>query len=402
MASFAYRAVHASGRIQKGHMTAANENELAFYLRQIDLELIEAKKARRETPRRNGLKLKGGDLIGFCGQMEDLLRAGSPFDEALALVIETLEPGSALAARLAAVAQAIRAGSSVSGAFAASALPYDPVFLALLEAGEQSGDLAATFARLTRQLRRQAQIKRELTRALRYPLFLLAVAFAVTSFMMGFVVPEIVSFLTSLGGELPLATRILLRLAGLFETLWWLAPALALLGWLAVKAGRRLSPAFAERADGWKLALPSWGPVLRKLALARFAASLNILLKSGLSLPDSVRIAGATLGNLFLSARAREAADRLIEGRAFSQASASLFPPPVLQMIKVGEKSGAVPKALEEIARSYDRETQESVAAFLGALEPALTGLIGALLAWIVLAVLGPVYGSLGPLAGGL
>lgn len=402
MTSYAYRAAHATGRIHKGEMAAANENELAFHLRQLDLELIEAKKVRGFSFPSRSSKIRTSALIGLCSQMEDLLRAGLPFDEALAMVRETLSPGNPLAARLMTAAQALRAGGSVRASFAASLFSFDPVFLALLESGEKSGDLAETFARLARQLRWQDNLRRALSRALRYPLFLLAVVFGVTSFMMALVVPELASFLQSLGGELPFATRLLLRLAGWFEMFWWLAPCLFLMGGTILWAGRKTSLSFIEFSDKWFLALPFLGDVLRKLALARFATSLIALVKSGLSLQGAIGVAAGTFGNRFLETQAREAAAALSNGKSFSQATSLLFPPLVLQTVRVGEKSGALTRALEDVGRAYEKDAQESVASFLGALEPALTALVGAFLAWIVLAVLGPVYGSLGPLAGGI
>jgi len=405
MTSFAYRAVHSSGRIQKGHMTAANENELAFVLRQLDLELIDARSQKQNRfPRFAFLSYEHIDpqqRIALCSQMEDLLRAGLPFAECLTLIIEAM-PNGLLQTRLVSIARAVRAGQSASQAFAQHARLFDPVFLAILEAGEKSGNLGETFARLAGQLRWQHKVKKALSRALRYPLFLLCVVFGVTCFMLGLVVPELVLFLTSLGTNLPFFTRLLIGCADLFALVWWVVPAGALLAGLGLAAGRHASSSFAEKSDGWLLALPGLGPVLRKLALARFATSFTILMKSGLTMQAALRIATATLGNRFLAARAREAAAHIEAGRSLSQATSLLFPPLVLQMVKGGEKSGAMTKALDEVARLYETDIHDSVDSFLGALEPALTLFVGALLAWIVLAVLGPVYGSLGSLAGGI
>jgi len=405
MTVFAYRAVHASGRVQKGHMNAANENELAFTLKQLDLELIQARQQRPSLAATLGKRFQARidprQRIALCSQMEDLLRAGVPFFEALGVVVGMMPEGP-LQTNLLSAAQAIQAGGSASESFAQHPLLFDPVFLALLKAGEQSGDLGTTFARLAQHLRWQNKIRRAFSRALRYPLFLLSVAVCVTSFMMGFVVPEIVSFLTSLGTELPWPTRLLIASASACAALWWLVPMLGLGLWGFFVFARHSSPALAARADGWLLNVPGLGRVLRRLALARFATSFTLLSKSGLPLQTALAIGAETLGNRALSAYAHEAARLVGEGRALSQATSALFPPFVQQMIRVGEKSGAMTKALDEVAKLYEREGQEAVETFLGALEPMLTLLVGGILAWIVLAVLGPVYGSLGPLARGI
>lgn len=404
MPSYAYRAIHASGRIQKGHMEAVHENELASCLRQLNLELIDAKGQPATTLRftlRPKDKAPMRQRIVFCSQMEDLLRVGLPFIEGLDIIASSM-PNSLLQTKLVTIAQTVRAGSSLTAAFALHPSLFDPVFLAILEAGEKSGDMAETFGRLARQLRWQYKLRQDFSRAVRYPLFLLFVASGITSFMMGFVVPEIVSFLTDLGQELPFLTRLLIGSASFLGAVWWCPPLFLLAGGGALVVLRSLSSDIKERSDGWLLAVPGLGPLLRKLALTRFATSFMILLKSGLSVQTALTLGAGTLGNAFLKAQAMEAADHIGSGAALSRATSALFPPLVLQMMKVGEKSGQIPKVFEDIARHYERDAQDSLESFLGAIEPALTLLVGGLMVWIVLAVLGPVYGSLGSLAGGI
>ncbi len=401
MTSFSYRAVHKTGRVQKGLMAAANENELASVLRGLDLELIEARRQKPNASLHLPERVDPKQTAALCTQLRDLLNAGLPFADALDLVIEAMPPGG-FQTKLATMAQTLRAGASVYETFGQHKTLFDPVFLAILDSGERGGDLSVTFARLADQFRWQLRLKAALRRALRYPLFLTFVAACVTSFMMAFVVPEIVLFLAGLGTDLPFATRLLIASADIFATLWWMLPLLALSLFVALFVGRKISSSFKESSDGFLLRLPGLGSIIKKLALARFAASFSALLSSGLSLPSSLETAAGTLGNAFLAARARVAAAQLHEGAALSETLTPLFPQTALQMIKVSEKSGRLPQTIADLAKLYETEAQESVESFLGALEPALTLFVGGLLAWIVLAVLGPVYGSLGALAGGI
>ena len=271
-----------------------------------------------------------------------------------------------------------------------------------MDAGEKSGDLAATFNRLEQHLKWQAAIRRNVTRALRYPLFLLLIACGVTSFMMLLVVPEIISFLTNIGQDLPLSTRFLIGTAETFEKVWWMAPPVLLLLFLGIRIVHRINGEAAIILDSLVLKLPIVGDVIAKLALARLTSSFTILLKSGLSVPQSLHLASSTLGNAAIERQAAFAHQKLMDGLPLSKAAHILFPPMMIQILHIAEKSATLPKALEEIARSCDREAHDSVESFLGLLEPILTILIGGLLAWIVLAVLGPIYGSLSPLAGGM
>jgi len=405
MTSYAYKAVHSKGRVHKGTMSAANENELAYFLRELDLELIEAKPhpARNNaaflSTRRRGIPLPA--RIAFCSQMGDLLGAGLPFTQALDLIIGTMADG-AFHDKLATIGNHIRAGENISRAFARDNDVFDAVSVSILAAGETSGDLAATFVRLTQHLQSELTMKRDVTRAVRYPLFLLCLAGGVTTFMMLAVVPQIINFLSNIGQDLPLSTRMLMKGAELFSTLWWIAPPVCIAFYLTLRLLRKLDPALAIKTDRLFLQMPFIGPVIHKLALARLTSSLTLLLKSGLTLPDSLSMARATLGNKAMEQSAFDAHRCLLDGLPLSKATHTLFTTFMIQKLKIGEQSGTLAKTLDEIARGCALEAHGAVETFLGFLEPLLTILVGALLAWIVLAVLGPVYGSLAPLSGGV
>lgn len=401
MTSFTYRAVHTTGDIRKGTLTAANENELAFHLRERGLELISAKPSRPRplNLKRDGIRLE--ETQQFCKQMHDLLSAGLAFAPALGHVVEALENGP-LHDRLSQVASLIAAGSTITKAFAAQGGLFTPVYLAILSAGEASGDLIGTFDRLAMQLERDMNLKRQVSRAVRYPVLLLCIVAAVTSFMLFLVVPQISSFLLGLGQDLPLSTRALIKGAELFSLLWWSGPLLLALVILIYVIARAQSHALAILLDGCLLRLPVIGSLWRKLALARLTTSFAILLKSGLAMPQALRFARASLGNQALKKQAQQAEEALLQGAKPSEALGELFTPNALQMLKIGEKSGHLPSALEEIVATYDRDAHTAVDNFLSLLEPALTLCVGALLAWVVLAVLGPLYGSLTPLMQGM
>jgi len=396
--AYRYRAVSASGRIQRGQLAAAHENELGHFLRESGLELIEA---RAQTPIAlpgwlRGLRERSPLLqrVNLCSQLEDLLRAGLPFLTALHTVINTVAPGL-LRDRLDSIAHAINHGSPIAAAFARHPRLFNPVFLAVLSTGETSGDLAATFAQLAKQLRWQERLQIQLSRTLRYPLFLLCLALGVMTFMMTMVVPQVIAFLNSISGDLPFLTRLLIRVSEGFAAGGWLALVSLVAGILILFTAKRYSPSLALEQDRLLLALPGLGPAIRKIAVARFAQSLALLLQSGVSLPSSLRYATAVLGNRALIEAANFAERQIQAGHTLSSATVDVFPPLVTQMLRVGEQSGQLPKTLDEVTRYYDAEVQSTVERFIGSLEPALTIAVGALLAWVVLAVLGPVYGSL-------
>lgn len=396
--SYKFRAVHSSGRIHCGRTVAPNEFVLEEGLNISGLELIEAKTCNSSAKFPVlSFSFKQSDIkqrIALCSQMEDLLRSGMGVLPALEY-IASATPSGKLRDALSGITRAVSQGTPIKSAFGFYPHMFNPVFIAILAAGEAGGDLVSTFARLTLQLRRQSKLQEQLGRALRYPLFLLCVAIAVTSFMLALVVPQIVEFLYTISGELPLLTRILISASKVFIAGWWaflLALSVCVSG---LMIARRISEKTVLITDKWLLVIPVIGLVVKKLAIARFAHSFAILLRSGVELTSSLRIASKVLGNRSLIAEAYEAEKKLYSGCLFSVATSRLFPPFVTQLIRVGEQSGTLIKTMEETSVYYDKEVQASVEGFIGALEPALTIIVGILLAWVVFAVLGPVYGSL-------
>lgn len=398
MPDFRYRAAHASGRIQRGVMAAANENELAHFLNESGLELIEAAPPPKPSfPNLLNSKNTLRQRVNVCGQMEDLLRAGLPFLTALKEISVTLPHGQ-MRHIVDDIARSVSNGAKISAAFGKHPRLFSPVFLAILKSGESSGDITLAFSQATEQLRWQMRFRALLGRALRYPLFLLVVAIGVTTFMMTMVVPPLVDFINSLSSELPFLTRLLIETSAAFASCWWMALLAIAAGVSLVAVIRRQSEAVRLITDAWILAVPVLGSTMRKLAIARFAHSFAVLLRSDVDLPQSLAAATAVLGNRKLIAIAEAAQAQVQNGQSLSTAAADILPTFATQMLRVGEKSGQLVKSLNDITRYCDADATATVERFLGALEPALTILVGALLAWIVLAILGPIYGSVGVL----
>jgi len=400
MPSYKYRAAHASGKIQKGVMTAANENALAETLKLSGHELISAHKQSlriTDTKLRGWLEKKPNDnqMVTLCGQIADLLRAGVPLLSALNQ-INSIMPSGKLFDSLRAISQDVAHGMSLAQAFAKHSDLFDAVFLSSLRAGEESGDLAVTFAGLHQHMRWQAKVSAQLRRALRYPAFLLMVAGAAACFMMTMVVPQIVDFLKANQTDLPVITRILISVADIVSAGFMPVLVTIVISALLIPQAKKHSKRFAVALDGVVLAIPLIGNIIHQLSAARFTGSLSLLLKSRMSLPESISIAAGTLQNHVMIAAADHARQRIQDGEPVSKAMAGIFSPFVTQMLVVGEQSGNLGKSLDEITRFYDENAKETVDGHIGTLEPALTLLIGGLLAWIVLAVLGPIYGSIG------
>ncbi len=401
MPLYRYRAASDSGEVRKGEMSAANEADLSRALKASALELLEAKETVSKNSRagwklfKTSRKRDARALASACSGLSDMLRAGVPLLEAISETAAS-SPSPMLRDGLNAAAAAIGRGETVAASFAPLSSVSGTVPIALLSAGEKSGDLSSAFSALSRSLKWQTDMREKLARAFRYPLFLLAVTFGVAAFMMAAVVPQISSFIASLDMEMPWHTRLLTAVASAFSALWWLPPSLLAAAMAFFSLARRGPPPLAALADRWKLALPWAGGLSRMAAAARFADALAATMKGGADLPLGMQAAASTLGNRALESEAEAARRMVLAGHPASQALAGLLPPFAISMLKAGERSGDITASLNETAAHCDREVAAAVERLAAVAEPALTVASGFLLAWIVLAVIGPLYSGLG------
>lgn len=403
MPAYRYRAATSQGHVHTGVINAANENDLAIMLSTRGLELITGT-AQSHTPRsfsRHETKKNRREKVAlFCRQMQDLLGAGIAFQDAFLPILSAVPPGP-FQNKLTEIARAIEHGQDLSTAFANGAPYVDPVFLSLLKAGEAGGDLAGTFGLLAAYVEKERAQAEARARALRYPLFLLILALGVTTFMIELVIPEIVSFLQTLGGSMPPATRFLIRASNLFSALW--LPCLGGTGFLLGLSFflRAKVPSCAIGIDQLQLKLPFYGSLARQNAMARWLKTLALLLQNGLTVPEALQTAQDVLINQALAVQVRQAAERIQTGASLSDAFAPFLKPLELYALQMAETSGTLPRTLDRLAQSAQESLDLQSARFLGLLEPGLTLGVGLLLLWVVLAVLGPVYGNLGVLGGG-
>lgn len=399
MPAYSYRAVHGSGRVSKGVATASSEAELVRFLSRSQLELIEAKEKKKPEQRHSGSIFSSGavplrSLALFCSQVGELLKAGVPFPDALA-DLSSVMPSGRFRDSLHDITRAINHGTKIAKAFASHPRIFNGIFVAILASGESSGDLACAFSQLATYTEGRARMNERLTRALRYPLFLMVLAFAVVTFMMVLVVPQILSFLNSIDSQLPIATRVLVGVSTVFSRIWWMVGCAILSSFALVSIVRRYSMRVRLLWDGLLLRLPVIGGVMEKMMVARFVQCFSILVQSGLNIPESILGARDTLGNQALIARLDQVSRKIVAGQSLSSAMDVLLPPFAVRVLRIGEQSGRLVKALDDIAAYYEREAGESADRMIGMLEPGLTLFIGFIMAWVVLAVLGPIYGSL-------
>lgn len=393
MEAWRYKAMDARGRVSRGRMEASNPGDLEARLGRLGLDLITFSPARlhRGWPRRSVVRT--ADLVTLCFQLEQLLRAGVPMIEVLVDLRDTVEERG-LKAVLAALVEAIEGGQTLSDALSAHPEVFDSVFVSLVRAGEQSGRLPEVLNRLVDNLKWQDEQATQARRLLLYPALVGVVVTGALAFLMLHVVPQLVGFLQNMGQTLPLQTRALIYTSTFLAThSGTLALTLLALGFGIVVLQRRHS-GFALRLDAWKLRLPVIGPLLQRLIIGRVCGVFAILYGAGIPILECLRSGEAVAGNRAIRRALHEASRRIADGGGISASfvATGLFPPLVIRMLRMGESTGALDQALENVTYFFTREARETVSRLQTLLLPMLTVLLGLVVLWIVSAVLGPLY----------
>ena len=391
MPIYAYKAVNPAGRKMHGRMDAVNEVDLEMRLKRMDLDFINGKPITRRAifggnvPRR--------ELINFCFHLEQLLRAGVPILEGLADLRDSLEHPR-FREILAGLIESIEGGRTLSSAMGDYPQAFDEIFRNLTHAGEETGNLPDVLQKIFEDLKWQDELAAHTKKLLMYPSFMLAVIIPVIFFMMIYLVPKLTSFIRNTGQEIPLQTRLLMALSEIFTAYWPLLATLPIVAVLALVVAVRTRPAVRYRFHALLLRLPVGGDILRKIVLSRFASTFAMMYASGISVIETLRITEHVVGNAVVREAIHDAAQRIEEGQNITLAfqSVDMFPPLVIRMLRVGENSGALDTALKNVSYFYNRDVRESIERLQTLIEPALTVIIGCLLGWVILSVLGPIY----------
>lgn len=389
---YRYRAIDQAGNIRRTCAHAPSPQVLEMQLQSQGLTLLNCAPAR--TPSwfvRQGIPRI--ELINFCFHLEQLLQAGVPLLEALGDLRDSCEHrqfGSILGELIAAIA----GGQPLSGAIRAHPEVFSSTFANLLQAGEISGRLPAVLNSLCQSLKSEDELRAHTRKLLLYPTFVGVVVIAASTFLMLTLVPQLKQFVLQMGQELPLHSRILFELADWLPAhihmLFIGAAALALTAYL----GWQKSPAWRHRCDLLKLQTPVIGPILKKIILARFASTLAMLYAAGIPIIEAIASTRQVIGNLALEQALSDVEQAIGDGKNLANAFAEtpLFPRLVIRMLRLGESTGELDRALLNVDYFYQRDVRESVGKAQALIEPLLTVLLGLLLGWIMLAAIGPIY----------
>ncbi|MCU0864778.1 MAG: type II secretion system F family protein [Planctomycetes bacterium] len=408
---FKFEAKDAAGKVVKGTVSAANQAEVVADLRRRNLQPVEITKsggfgsmfAKGSGKKKIAKKAscKKGELEVFTRQLSTMLSAGIPMLEGLEILADQAEsPGFAYC--LDRVVSDIRSGSDLSKAMEPHKKVFSHIYVSMIRAGEVSGQIDTILTRLAEYLEASAHLRSEIKSAMTYPVISLVLVIGIASFLMIGIVPSFKPVFESLEVELPALTVVIMDIAFFMRDYWYL-----IFGGLgAAIFGIKLlikTPKGAYVKDQVMLRVPVFGILFKKVALSRFARTFSTLIKSGVPILGAMEIVSDTSGNLVISRIVDSARDSVRNGDSLSDpfSKSTVFPPMVVKMMAIGERSGALDALLEKIAEFYDQQVEAEVKGLTSMIEPIMIAVMGVVVGGIVLAVFLPIFKLQEKLSGG-
>jgi type IV pilus assembly protein PilC len=392
MSLYTYKAITPDGRKVLGRIDALNLVDLEMRLRRMELDLVSGQLiSNRSLFGASGVPRR--EIIHFCFHLELLVRAGVPIIEGLSDLRDSLEQPR-FREVVAGLVESIEGGQKLSQAMESQSKVFSKVFVSLIRAGESTGRLPEVLQSLSESLKWEDELASQTKKLIIYPAFVGSIVLGATFFLMIYMVPQLKQFVKNMGQVLPLQTQILFFVSDLLVAYWYLALLLPLLLVVGLKLLLHHNPLARVRFDAAKLKLPFVGAILRKIILSRFANTFALLYASGIPILESIRTTQDVVGNLVVRQGLERVEQLIIEGQNVTAAfhRIGFFPPLVIRMLRVGESTGALDTALINVSYFYNRDVKESVERVQQLIEPMLTVVLGCLLGWIMLSVLGPVY----------
>ena len=398
MALYSYKAVNIDGRMVFGRLDAINMVDLEMRLKRMNLDFINGAPIN-QSGLLGSVKVPRRELINFCFHLEQLTRASVPIIEGLADLRDSLEHPR-FREVMASMIESIEGGKTLSQAMEEHPKVFDEVFTSLIRAGEDTGNVSDVLKNLSETLKWQDELAAHTKKLVMYPAFLGVVVISVFFFMMIYLVPKMVGFIRNMGQQIPLQTKILIATSNFVVDYWYVVifvPAAIAVG---IGVAVRSNPQARRRFDSAKIRIPLVGEILRKIILSRFAGVFAMMYGSGISILDSIKATEGIVGNVVIREGLEEAGRLISEGQNVTVAfqNVGLFPPLVIRMLRVGENTGGLDTALMNVSYFYNRDVKESIERVQAMLEPAMTMIVGIILGWVMLSVLGPIYDTISKL----
>lgn len=396
MPQYKYKSVTRDGKLRLGSLDAVNEADLEKRLSNMKLDLVKAKVTEEKRSPIGQRKIERSDLIVFCIHMGQLTKAGVPILGGLTDLRDSLDHPR-FKEVVGNLIEMIEGGKNLSEALEEYPQIFDSLFINLIKAGEASGQLSEVFDSLSDMIKWQDELNKTTRKLLMQPLVVGSIVLGVTVFLMVYLVPQLVEFIANMGEELPLHTRVLIATSNFMTNFWYIWVPTPIIIFIVVKILIKTNPKFRFRVDNMKLRVWRIGPVLQKIILSRFASFFSMMYAAGIPILRSLEIAEGIIDNLVIKSALEQAREDIEQGDPISQSfeNTGMFPPLVVRMLKIGETTGGLDKALLNVSYFYDRDIKDSIDKLQSMIQPAMTLVVGIILGWVMMSVLGPVYSAI-------
>jgi type IV pilus assembly protein PilC len=396
--TFSYKVRDRTGKLVEGQLEAENAQLVVSKLRSmgyVPIEIEQQGKQRLSADLKipglsNRVKLK--DVAVFSRQFSTMINSGLSMLRSLYILAEQTE-SKPLAETVSQVRMDVERGSSLSAALAKHPKAFNRLYVSMVRAGEAGGVLDSVLARLATTIEKQVELRRKVKSAMTYPAVVSCLVLLMVTAMLLFVIPMFQNIFKELGGTLPVPTQILIKISSIVREWWYVV----FLGEIAFVWGFRRwinSEEGRKRWDKIKLRMPVFGGLVRKTALARFGRTLSALVRSGVPILESLDIVCETAGNWVVADAVRDTAQHVKRGEPLSRQLEQhpVFPPMVVQMMAVGEETGALDEMLDKIADFYDQEVEATVNAMTSLIEPLLIVVMGVCIGGMIIALYLPMF----------
>ena len=396
MPLYKYKAIDASGKFISGSLDAGNVNDLELRLEKMEMDLVTFKQKEHGADLFGRNKIGRRDLINFSFYLEQLTRAGVPLLEGLADLRDG-EENPTFRDIVTGVIEAIEGGNSFSQALGLYPKIFDNVFVSLIRVGERSGRMSEVLVDITETLKWQDELLSKAKKIMTYPAVIGSLVMSVIMFMMIFIVPDIMDAIVSLGGAIPLETKLLIAVSNFLINYWYIVIVTPFAIFFTLKYFYQTSSKARFRLDGIMLKIWILGPVNEKIKISRFTRYFALMFASGITVLDAIDMSKSVVSNAVLEDGIDRAWQQISEGSSISEAfkNIGIFPPLVVRMLRVGESSGQMDKSLNNVSYFFDRDINDSIEKMEPVMQTAMMASIGLIVMWLALSVLGPIYDTI-------
>jgi type IV pilus assembly protein PilC len=388
-----FKAVSKDGKVSRGIVEAKDIGEAASYLRSKDMIPIQITKEQKkafELPFLN--RISSNDLILFTRQLSSMLASGLTVMKALQ-ILKNQTQNEAMLEVLNGIITDVEEGKNLASAIAKYPKVFSPIYISIIKAGESAGLLDKVLLRLADNLEKQQKLKGTIKGALMYPAIVIILMIGVVGIMMIFVIPQLTSLYGNMGVTLPITTRVVIGLSNFTSSFW---PIILIVAFVTGAFYKRWSKTPDGRfiLDNLSLKLPIFGKLIRESILAEFSRTLGLLIGTGSLVVDSLLETADTTGNVHYKNAIIDVSHKVEKGVSIGDAMSfhPLFPPLLVQLVKIGEETGKIDESMEKASEFFEREVDETVKTLTTAMEPFIMIVLGVGVAFLILAVITPIY----------